>query len=91
MNSKTKCEVCKRDSIVFYCNFKENVSYFVGRTDITYSGWFCSECMKRIFLKSTVKTLFGTWWGIIGFGIGPYYIYNNIKEFFKFKINYSNK
>jgi hypothetical protein len=39
--------------------------------------------MTRVFGKFTLKTLFGTWWGIIGALIGPAIIGSNIIEYLK--------
>lgn len=39
--------------------------------------------MTRIFGTFTLRTLLGTWWGIIGFCIGPAIIGWNVFEYFK--------
>jgi len=37
--------------------------------------------MTRLFFEFTLKTLFGTWWGIVGALLGPAIIGNNILEY----------
>jgi hypothetical protein len=66
----------------------QNVSYFYGRTETTFSGNFCRKCMNKVFLKSITKTFFGTWWGLMGGLWSPYILYNNIKEFIKNNIKF---
>jgi len=39
--------------------------------------------MTRVFGEFTLKTLFGTWWGIIGALLGPAIIGSNIIEYLK--------
>jgi hypothetical protein len=88
MEPKYSCDYCRSETLSLYCYFKQNVSYFFERKELTISGWFCPNCMSKNFTRVTVKTILGTWWGLIGFFIGPFYIYNNIKEYFKFKIRF---
>lgn len=78
-----KCKNCGNETITVLCFFQQNVSVFLSRNVTTYSGYYCEKCIKRIFLSSTTKTLFGTWWGIMGALLGPGIIFSNIKEYLK--------
>jgi len=77
------CERCHRRRRTQRCFFKENVSYFFERNERTFSGSLCFGCMTRVFGEFTLKTLFGTWWGIIGALLGPAIIGSNIIEYLK--------
>jgi hypothetical protein len=86
-NIKTgNCELCDSYANLCWVYFKSNVSYFVERTESTYKGNFCKKCIRKIFFKSTGKTLYGTWWGVVGAILGPGLIINNIAEIIKANI-----
>ena len=78
-----KCKNCGNETITVLCYFQQNVSVFIARNVVTYSGYYCDKCINKIFLSATTKTLFGTWWGIMGAFLGPGIIFNNFKEFIK--------
>jgi len=77
------CERCHTKRKTQWCFFKENVSYFFQRNERTFSGSICFSCMTKVFGEFTLKTLFGTWWGIIGAFLGPAIIGGNIIEYLK--------
>ena len=77
------CERCHAKKNTQWCFFKENVSYLFRRNERTFSGSICFRCMTRVFGEFTLKTLFGTWWGIIGAFLGPVFIGSNIIEYLK--------
>jgi hypothetical protein len=77
------CERCHKKRKTQWCFFKENVSYLFERNERTFSGSICFGCMTKIFGEFTLKTLFGTWWGIIGACLGPAIIISNIIEYLK--------
>lgn len=81
-----KCMNCGNETKTVFCHFKQNVSVFFRRNEVIYSGYYCNKCINKIFLLTTTKTLFGTWWGIIGAFLGPVFIINNIKEYIKSRI-----
>jgi hypothetical protein len=82
------CERCHSKRKTRWCFFKENVSFFFERNERTFAGDVCFGCMTKVFGEFTLKTLFGTWWGIIGACLGPGIIGSNIigylKNTFKF-------
>lgn len=78
-----RCECCHARKNTLCCFFKENISYFFARNERTFSGFLCFGCMTRLFFEFTLKTLFGTWWGIVGALLGPAIIGNNIIEYAK--------
>jgi hypothetical protein len=77
------CERCHTKRKTQWCFFKENVSYFIQRNERTFSGSICFSCMTKVFGEFTLKTLFGTWWGVIGALLGPAIIGGNIIEYLK--------
>jgi len=77
------CEKCKKTKKTQKCFFRENVSYFFRREEKIFIGNLCFSCMNSVFSKFTIRTLFGTWWGIIGFFVGPFYIVRNVMEYTK--------
>jgi len=78
----SKCSRCGRTAYTQDLNFKQNVSYFFGRTERQFSGDLCFACASRTFARAELTTLFLTWWGIIGFWqLGPLYIAHNLVEY----------
>jgi len=61
--------------------FEENISYFFERRYRKFSGNLCFACTTKTFAAFELRTLFGTWWGIIGFFLGPLYILHNLIEY----------
>jgi hypothetical protein len=45
------------------------------------SGNLCLSCMTNEFLSFELTTLFGTWWGIIGCVLGPFFLLHNLAEY----------
>lgn len=78
-----KCQWCGKKRYLLYSCFQENISYFFERKEREVDGDFCFGCTAYLFLDCTIKTLFLTWFGIIGATIGPFYIINNIYHFIK--------
>src|SRR5262249_39030230 len=77
----SKCSRCGRTKYTKHAVFKQNVSYFFGRKERQFSGDLCFSCASRMFARVELTTLCGTWWGIIGFWIGPLYIVHNLEEY----------
>jgi len=77
----SKCSRCGRTRCTQHAVFKQNVSYFFGRKERQFSGDLCFSCVSRTFARVELTTLFGTWWGIIGFWLGPLYIVHNLVEY----------
>ena len=77
----SKCSRCGRTKYTQHAVFKQNVSYFFGRKERQFSGDLCFSCVSRTFARVELTTLFGTWWGIIGFWLGPLYIVHNLEEY----------
>lgn len=78
-----KCKGCEIEQDLRLVYFRENISYFFGRNEITYSGYYCINCIKKIFCRTTRRTFFGTWWGIVGGILGPGILINNVSEYIK--------
>jgi hypothetical protein len=76
-----KCSRCGRTEYTQHLVFKQNVSYFFARKERQLSGDLCFLCASRTFASVELTTLFGTWWGMIGFWVGPLYIVHNLKEY----------
>ncbi len=77
------CDSCSYHKKLFQSTYRSNVSYFIRRNEATFAGKFCLSCNSRLFLRTTLTTLVGTWWGIIGFFVGPIYILQNIYNYSK--------
>jgi predicted nucleic-acid-binding Zn-ribbon protein len=77
----SKCSRCGRTEYTQHLIFKQNVSYFFARKERQFSGDFCFSCASRTFASVELTTLFLTWWGIIGFWLGPLYIVHNLVEY----------
>jgi len=77
----SKCSRCGRTKYTLHLVFKQNVSYFFGRKEQQFSGDLCFSCASRTFASVELTTLFWTWWGIIGFWLGPLYIVHNLVEY----------
>lgn len=85
------CERCHQKKKTQWCFFKENISYFFERNERTFSGSICFGCMTKVFSEFTLKTLFGTWWGLIGACLGPAIIGSNIIEFLKLTFKFMKR
>ena len=77
------CDNCDSYTYLMWTVFQANVSFLFERTAYIYDGNFCKICIRRIFFKATGKTLYGTWWGIVGGFLGPVIIVTNISQFVK--------
>jgi hypothetical protein len=77
----SKCSRCGRTKYTLHLLFKQNVSYFFGRKERQFSGDLCFSCASKTFASVELTTLFWTWWGIIGFWLGPLYIVHNLVEY----------
>ena len=78
-----RCKVCERERKTRYALFNENISYFFARRVRTLSGFMCFRCMSKKFAEFELKTLLFTWWGLIGFFVGPAYLLENLGEYIK--------
>lgn len=78
-----RCKVCERERRTRYALFNENISYFFARRVRTLSGFMCFRCMTKKFAEFELKTLLFTWWGLIGFFVGPAYLLENLGEYIK--------
>src|SRR5215510_11917304 len=54
---------------------------FLRTKERQFSGDLCFSCASRMFARVELTTLFGTWWGIIGYWLGPLYIVHNLVEY----------
>jgi predicted nucleic-acid-binding Zn-ribbon protein len=77
----SKCSRCGGTEYTQHLIFKQNISYFFARNERQFSGDFCFSCASTTFANVELTTLFGTWWAIIGFWIGPLYIVHNLVEY----------
>ena len=77
----SKCSLCAQTKYTQHVIFKQSVSYFFGRQEREFSGDLCFSCASRTFASVELITLFGTWWGIIGYWLGPLYIVHNLVEY----------
>jgi len=78
-----ECKRCGRIKSTQYVFFIENISYFFARRERTFHGHICFSCMTKTFAIFEIRTLLGTWWGIIGMISGPGYLLENLIEYMK--------
>jgi hypothetical protein len=61
--------------------YRANVSYFIGRRQFTLTEHLCWPCATKTFIGYELLTLVGTWWGLIGFIVGPFFLIDNIIQY----------
>ena len=76
-----ECRVCGCERSTIWAKFIENESYFFRRRERTFSAFVCWPCMTKRFLEFESNTLALTWWGMIGFFLGPIYLTANLIEY----------
>lgn len=76
-----RCAQCGDVKITSFVMFKANVSLLFRRKERKFSGHLCFACMTRVFMSFELATLLGTWWGFIGFVIGPFFLLHNLFEY----------
>lgn len=77
------CEHCGRKRVVFHGEFHENISFIFQRQERSVYARLCFPCTAKLFGTFTGRTLLGTWFGVIGFFVGPIYIALNVGCFFR--------
>ena len=77
------CVLCGQERHTYWVSFNQNVSWFIGRQHREFTGFACLRCMTAYFIEFELVTLFGTWWGLIGFCLGPLYLIGNLLEYGK--------
>ena len=75
------CDRCGYHKNRTQSTYRSNVSYIIQRQETTSRGNFCLSCNWQLFRRQTLITLAGTWWGIIGFFLGPVYIFQNLYNY----------
>lgn len=78
-----RCTLCGQEKHTFWVVFNQNVSYLFARRTREFAGFACLRCMTKCFAEFEVITLFGTWWGVIGFFLGPIILIGNLAEYVK--------
>ena len=76
-----RCVRCGEVRPTALVTFKANVSLIFRRRQSEFCGYVCFSCMTKEFFSFEVTTLVGTWWGIIGCILGPYFIIINVCEY----------
>src|SRR5258708_28125035 len=83
------CKVCGKAKRVQVASFQQNISYFFGRRQRTFYGAVCFRCMNTTFLEFQGCTLVGTWWGMIGFVLGPIMLTMNVANYVKYSYRFA--
>jgi hypothetical protein len=78
-----KCKLCGRERMTQWAYFQENMSYIFARQERTFDGFVCFPCMSMTFAKFEIRTLLFTWWGAIGFFVGPIYLVANLRDYLR--------
>lgn len=76
-----ECKCCGQTKITHFAAFVQNVSYLYERRERRFEGYVCLSCLTKTFALFETRTLFGTWWGIIGFFLGPFYLLWNLLQY----------
>ena len=71
------CAHCGRQRVTLNAQFRENVSYFFQRQERSIDESLCFACTSKVYAAFTLRTLFGTWWGLIGMFLGPVILVSN--------------
>jgi hypothetical protein len=79
--SYSLCVRCGCAGSTAFVTFRQNVSYFFRRRQREFSGRVCLGCMTSEFLHAEFVTMIGTWWGIIGAILGPFFLLANLFDY----------
>ena len=74
------CQKCLSNNKTALVFFQSNVSYFFARRIKSSKSYLCAKCINSRFIEFELTTLFGTWWGVTGVIVGPFYLIRNIVE-----------
>ena len=83
----THCLRCNKQLPTQFVSFDENISLLFSRQQRNFTGFLCFRCMSWTFLVFEFNTLLFTWWGVIGFFLGPSYLFCNLSQFLKASYN----
>jgi hypothetical protein len=75
------CRRCGQQRTIFRAQYHENIGYLFQRQERLVDDVLCFPCTAKVFGAFTGRTLIGTWWGMIGALVGPFYILSNIGWF----------
>ena len=76
-----RCDQCGRERPVGLVTFKSNVSLLFTRRERQFPGRLCLACMTGKFFEFELTTAVGTWWGLIGCILGPWFLLHNLLEY----------
>lgn len=82
------CQGCGKFAPVCNVSFSQNIGALFVRFNKEFSGVLCTECIERIYWKTTATNLFLGWWGIISFFVNLVYLIANFFRYlgtFKFR------
>ena len=82
------CEHCRRKRVTLRAEFHENISYFYERKYRVIDANLCFPCAAKIYGTFTLRTLLGTWWGLIGMCLGPVIIVSNTLWFIGMSVGF---
>ena len=77
------CEMCGREAPTRYIELNQNIGALLVRFSKTIKGNLCSSCVNYYFRTFTFNTFLLGWWGFISFFVTPFFIINNIFQYFK--------
>lgn len=83
-----RCEHCGQERITLNAQFYENISYFYERRQRSVDANLCFSCTAKVYRTFTIRTLFGTWWGLIGMFLGPVILVFNTLWFASMSIGF---
>jgi len=78
-----ECRCCRQMKRTQFAVLAENVSYIVERRERNLEGYVCFLCLSKTFAVFETRTLFGTWWGMVGILVGPGYLMWNLIEYLR--------
>lgn len=75
------CETCGVEGPTHHVKFEQNIGMFYARRSLTLDRDLCRPCIRRYFRSFTLTTLFLGWWGIISLLMTPFFLINNLREY----------
>ena len=77
------CQSCGYEVPNRYMTFHQNIGAALVRFSHAYKGYFCRECSRKFFWKSTLITFFLGWWGTISFFVSIVFLFGNVIEYLR--------
>jgi hypothetical protein len=77
------CEKCNNNAHTSRVIFRQNIGLIFLHLTKEFEGNYCKNCIRQIFIATTLKNLFLGWWSLKSLIFTPTFIFLNTIEFFK--------